>query len=307
MRTALDRNEPEDEEIKAVKTGLEDAEKKHRRLIDKRNECNDRARELRDERDGINAQKRALVEEMRRIQTVRDENNAIARSHRDRRNEYQRQAKALIEAKRKLGPSAPGAGPRAYAGKVRELEAEVKIMEHRQQTEPMPVAKENELLDKMREKMKELEVARVQHADETRLLADVKDVNVKIDELFRIADEEHQKAVEAGNAAQASHDAIRPILDQLRFLDEESDKKHQGHIEAREQANKAHEEASNLREEVITLRDKRSAIFRERKSIVTEQRDQVRAALNDPSKLEEAADDAVTALLTKGKITLGPR
>lgn len=301
--TELDAKEPEDEDLKNIKVVLEDAEKKQRRLIERRNQLNDRSRELRDERDAINAEKRHMVDQMRELQKTRDESNAVAREHREKRNEYQRQAKALIDAKRKLATPQT----RGSAGRIRELETEIKLLEHRQETEPTTIAKENKLIDEIKEKVKELEAARVTFAEQAKMLTDVKDVNGSIDEAFRLADEEHKLVVEWSNKAQAAHDAIKPILDQLRFLDEESDKKHHASIAAREEANKAHEEATKAREEVFGLREKRSGIFHERRAVIDEHMATVRAAVADPTKLEEKADEAVTLLLSKGKITLGPR
>ncbi len=109
----------------ATGTDPRNAEREFRRLIEKRNELNDEARQARDERDALNEQKKNLVAEMRRLQTERDAKNAEARDWKEKRNEFQRQAKSLIENKRKMRKeNAPG-----NAGTIRTLENEIRALE----------------------------------------------------------------------------------------------------------------------------------------------------------------------------------
>ncbi|HVL48670.1 MAG TPA: hypothetical protein VM889_08950 [Candidatus Thermoplasmatota archaeon] len=294
--------EPEDAEFTELKSKISDSEKRYRKVLDTRDALNDQAREAREERDQLNNQKKSILDEMRKLQAERDALNAEARTHREKRNEFQRQAKELIAQKQKLRKSGQGS---TYAGRVRELEAEIRKAEHRQETTAMTVAEENKLLDVLKARKKELEAARAQYAEETALLADVKDVDEKISQLFAAADEAHKLAVEVSNRAQAAHDALAPIFKQLDFLNEESDKKHQAYLKLREEADANHKEALEMRGEVMTLRDQRSAVFRERKALVTDQRKKVREALYDDDKLEAEADAALKALLSGGKVKLG--
>lgn len=276
------------------------AEREFRKLIEKRNELNDEARQARDERDALNEQKKNLVAEMRRLQTERDSKNAEAREWKEKRNEFQRQAKSLIENKRKMRKeNAPG-----NAGTIRALENEIRALERMQQTTALTVAKENELIDKLRAKMKELEQAKLVYSEEAKLLSDVKDIDAKIDELFRSADEAHKMVVELSNQGQTLHDQIGPVLEQLKFLDAKSDEKHQGYIALRKEADENHAKAMVLREQVEKLREERRKIYGERKTEVRDTNKQAQEALFDEAKLEDKADDAMKALLAGGKISL---
>lgn len=284
----------------APKGDLRDAEREFRRLIEKRNELNDLAREARDERDALNEQKKALVAQMRQLQTERDARNAAAREEKEKRNEFQRQAKALIENKRKMRKeNAPG-----NAGTIRGLENEIRAMERMQETTAMPVAKENELIDKIKAKRKELEAAKLVYSEEAKLLADVKDIDAKIDELFRMADEAHKRVVELSNEGQTLHDQIGPVLEQLKFLDAKSDEKHQGYIQLRKDADENHAKAMGLREQVEKLRDERRKVYGERKAELQGNNTEAREQLFNEAKLEDKADDAMKALLAGGKISL---
>lgn len=280
---------------------LRNAEKDFRRLIEKRNELNDEARQARDERDALNEQKKGLVAEMRRLQTERDTRNANAREWKEKRNEFQRQAKALIEQKRKMRKDGTASG---QGGVIRALENEIRAMERVQETTAMTVAKENDLLDKIKAKMRELEAARLVYAEEAKLLSDVKDLDAKIDELFRSADEAHKQVVDLSNEGQALHDQIGPVLEQLKFLDAESDKKHQAYIQLRKDADEHHTKAMALRGEVEKLREARAKAYGERRAEVQGANKEARDNLFDEAKLEDKADDAMKALLAGGKISL---
>jgi uncharacterized coiled-coil DUF342 family protein len=152
--------------------------------------------------------------------------------------------------------------------------------------------------------VRELEAARLQYADEAKLLSDVKDIDVKIDELFKAADDAHKRVVELSNEGQALHDQIGPVLDQLKFLDAESDKKHQGYIALRKEADEFHTKAMALRGDVEKLREQRAKAYGERRTEVTNVNKDARENLFDEAKLEDKADDAMKALMAGGKISL---
>jgi uncharacterized coiled-coil DUF342 family protein len=169
----------------------------------------------------------------------------------------------------------------------------------------MTVAKENELLDKIKLKRREMDAAKLVYAEEAKLLSDVKDIDAKIDELFRMADDAHKRVVELSNEGQTLHDQIGPVLDQLKFLDAKSDEKHQGYIAMRKEADEFHTKAMGLRGEVEKLREARAKAYGERRQEQQGVNKEARENLFDEAKLEDKADDAMKALLSGGKITLG--
>jgi len=290
----------EDGENTQSQGDLRNAEREFRKLIERRNELNDQAREARDERDALNEQKKGLVSEMRRLQTERDAKNAAAREEKEKRNEFQRQAKALIENKRKMRKDGSGGNQ----GQIRALENEIKAMERMQETTAMTIPKEKELLEKIKAKYKELEAAKLIYAEEAKLLADVKDIDGKIDELFKAADEAHKRVVQLSNEGQALHDQIGPVLEQLKFLDAKSDEKHQSYIALRKEADEFHAKAMGLRGEVEKLREARAKAYGERRQEMQQTNTEARDQLFNEAKLEDKADDAMKALLAGGKISL---
>lgn len=292
--------EDEGQNMDELQGNLRNAEKDFRKLIEKRNELNDQAREAREERDSLNEQKKGLVSEMRNLQASRDEKNAEAREWKEKRNESQRQAKSLIETKRRMRKDNAGGNQ----GTIRTLENEIRGLERMQETTAMTVAKENELLDKLKTKMRELESARLIYAEEAKLLSDVKEIDTKIDDLFKAADEAHKMVVTLSNEGQTLHDQIGPVLDQLKFLDAKSDEKHTSYIALRKEADEFHAKAMDLRTEVEKLRETRRKEFGERRGEIDGANREAHDSLFNDAKLEDKADDAMKALLAGGKISL---
>src|SRR5581483_9825722 len=132
-----------------------------------------------------------------------------------------------------------------------------------------------------------------------------KDIDGKIDELFRMADDAHKRVVELSNEGQTLHDQIGPVLEQLKFLDAKSDEKHQDYIAKRKEADEFHAKAMGLRGEVEKLREARAKAYGERRAEQQGQNKEARDQLFDEAKLEDKADDAMKALMAGGKITLG--
>ena len=72
---------------------LRNAEKKYQSLIGKRNELNDIARVIREERDLLNEKRKELREQMDENKKKRDGLVSKMKKHKELRNEYQRQKK----------------------------------------------------------------------------------------------------------------------------------------------------------------------------------------------------------------------
>ena len=112
---------------------IRDAEKKFQSYIKKRNELNDMARVLREERDMIHKSKKDIKEENKKLKKERDELVEKMREHKKIRNKFQEEAKKLIEAKRKK----KGEVFRNLPMRVEELKADVQMLEYKQETVPM--------------------------------------------------------------------------------------------------------------------------------------------------------------------------
>ena len=125
---------------------LQSAELKFRASLNKRDEINQQAVVLRSERDSLNDQKKGLQDQLRDARDRRDALVAEMRAHKQRRDDLQKKAKELIEFKKKLKGMPMG----DLKGEVHALQAEARMMELRQQTVPLTIPKERELLRQSR-------------------------------------------------------------------------------------------------------------------------------------------------------------
>lgn len=285
---------------KKIKNEEESAEVRFRGIIEKRNELNAQAREFADIRDTLNQERRDILDDMR---ALREERKALVdkmRQHKKARNLYQDRAKALIEAKR-------GKRKDIHPGLDRELEAiraDLKALDIQQQTSALTIEKENELLDRIKDRAKELERLEKVMAQQDAIISEVKDVDMSITELFKMADEEHKKVVVYSNQAQEVHDRITLIIKSVSHLVSESNKNHEAFLKLRERADDYHQKATEMREKLMAMRNIKRDEVRETRQLIKEQNKAVKQALDDDKKRDAAADEALQTLLKKGKVEI---
>ncbi|KYK31201.1 MAG: hypothetical protein AYK23_04080 [Candidatus Proteinoplasmatales archaeon SG8-5] len=285
---------------KKKQTEEESAELRHRNLIEKRNELNTQAREIADSRDTLNQERREILDEMR---ALRDERKALVdkmREHKKARNLYQQRAKELIEVKR-------GKRKDIHPGLEKELEAlkaDLKMLDVQQQTSTMTLQEENELLDRMKARAKELDRLENIMAEQDAIISEVEDVNESISELFKMADEEHKKVVVYSDQAQEIHDRITLIIKSVSHLVTEANKHHETFVKLKERADGYHQKAAEMREKLMAIRNIKRDEVRETRKMIREQNKAVKRALDDDKKRDEAADEALETLLKKGKVEI---
>jgi phosphoserine phosphatase len=289
----------EDAEAKSLKDARMDAEARFRKLLDRRNALNDEARQAREARDSINAERQRIYGEVQGWMDERKKVSDQIKVHKAARNEAQDRARKLLALKQeKRKGTTAGLG-----SKVRELEAQIKALEFKQQTTVLTGPKELELLDEIKVKLRELEQAKRIKGEQDQVFGEVKDIDVAIRDSFGKADEEHAKVVELSNQWQDLTSKLEPAFQNLGTLKAQADKKHQDFIDLRKRADEEHAKASELRGEVEAKRAAVDALYNERRAIVQEFRQQVRS-LEDPNALDQSADQAVKMLLEKGRISL---
>lgn len=285
---------------KKTPTELEKAELKLRSILDKRDELNEQANLVRQERDLLHNQRRETVDRMREFRDKRDGLVKQMRAHKTVRNKYHDQARALIDAKRKMR----GKGPVNVGSDLRRLRSELDKMEMKQQTEPMTIADENDLIDEMRVKYKDLlELEKVED-ENVKVSKDVGDINQQIDDLFRMADDEHKHVVQLSDESQKMHEKVTEAFQQIATLSAEANKKHEEYIKLREKADEHHERAQEMRKTVLKTKDDERKEKREAREAMKQQNLAVRRALTDKKKLDEAAEDSLQQLLKHGKVEL---
>lgn len=279
---------------------LRNAEKKYQANIEKRNELNELARVLREERDMLNNAHKELKEKMKKTKKERDDLVNKMRHHKDMRNKLQEQAKNLIETKRKKKDEVFKNLPL----RVEELKADVQMLEYKQETVPMDPSEENDLIDRIREKRKEYKNAKHQLEKQKLIEIDISDKDNAITEFFRKADEEHQLVQKYYNENQNKHEEFMKLVNELAISINEANKKHEQYIEVKNEAQKNHEKAVEMRSKIIAIKGERRKRRDDALRAIKEQNVRTRNILLDEKKLNEHADKSVEALKKGKKILL---
>lgn len=285
---------------KRKKTEEENAELRYTSQIEKRNDLNAQAREYSNARDTLNSERRDILDEMRSLREERDALVKKMRQHKKSRNHYQNRARELIEVKK-------GKRKDIHPGLARELEAlkaDLKLMDVKQQTSSLTLQEENELLDTMKGRVKEIERLDKIFNEQEAIISEVKDVDGSITELFNMADEEHKMVVVLSDQAQEVHDRITIMIKSVSHLISEANKNHETFVKLKERANKYHEKATEMREKLMAMRNEKRDEARASRKELAEQNKAAREALGNKKKLENAADEALETLLKKGKVEI---
>ncbi len=280
---------------------LEQAEIKLQSLLEKRDALNREAQLLRQERDLVHERKRELGPTLRELKDRRAALASEARSHRAKRDELQAKAKSLIELKRKMR----GATSADVGAELRAMKKRVAQMEMRQQTASLTLSEENELIDELKQSMKRLKQLESLKGDQDKISTEIRDIDAGITDLFRAAEEAHQAAMALSAQARAVHEATVGLVQQVSTLIAEGNEKHAAYLDARTKADEIHAKVVEMREKVLSIRGARRAEEREAREALRQQNREVRRTLLDPKKLEDSADQALKALLEKGRVEIG--
>jgi uncharacterized coiled-coil DUF342 family protein len=279
---------------------LKDAEKKYQSYIQRRNELNDTAKVLREERDMINDSRKDLTEKMKKVKNERNELVSKMKHHKEMRNKLQEEAKKLIESKRKKRDEVFKNLPL----RVEELKADVQMLEYRQETVPMSPAEENELIDKIREKREDYNKTKKKMDKQKLVEIDISDKDKAIDELFKRADEEHKMVQKYYKENQKKHEQYVKQVNELSVSIAEANKKHEQYMQLRNEAQRNHEKAFEMKSKIIAIKGDRKKRWKEAKKAIQDQNIKARKAVMDEEKLKKIADKSVDALKKGEKINL---
>jgi uncharacterized coiled-coil DUF342 family protein len=278
---------------------IQSAELKFRALLNKRDEINEQAAALRSERDSLHEQKQVLQGQMNAARDKRDAFVAQMRVHKKKRDELQAKAKELIEFKKKKGKPTG-----SLKDEIRAMQADARMMELRQQTVPLSIPKERELLDELKKKMADIERMKKVLAEQNKIAKEVQDLDRSIDALFKQADKEHEEVVRLSDEQHKAHEEASSLYKEVASLAASANKKHADFMKLREEADAVHQKASEMRDKIIEIRKEKRMEWMEEKNAIRDVNIAVKRALDDQSKKDKAADEALQMLLKKGKVSI---
>jgi len=291
--------EPEDDKGQQRRKTIQSAEKVHTSIIERRDELNAEARLLRDERNTLNEERKNALAGVDKLKAERDALVRKMREHKKRRNECQSKARAMIEEKRERNKDLNRALPKD----VLVLDAEIKSLELKQQTIPMSLAAEKDLIDSIRDKMHQYIEMQKNLVDQETLVEDLDALNASIDDLFKKADEEHTYVVQYYEDSQKFHEQVVEIYNSVSYLIIEANKKHAEFIETKEKADAQHQKALEMRSRVLSLKKEVRDERQQARRVIKEQSQAVDKALTNKKELEKVEDDTLEQLKKGGKIS----
>src|SRR3972149_10311953 len=95
---------------------------------------------------------------------------------------------------------------------------------------------------------------------------------------------------------------IEALLTTFATLAAEGDQRHEAFLEARGKADEVHAKIVEMREKVLAERGARRAEAREGRELIRAQNQAVKKALYDKDKMDKYEEEALSALLRKGRV-----
>ncbi|MCG2826808.1 MAG: hypothetical protein L6265_09480 [Thermoplasmatales archaeon] len=282
------------------KNEVQSAEKKYQALIEERNKLNDEANEIKDERNILNTKKTEMIEQMNEFKDKRNKLMDQMREHKKLRDLYHKKAKELITERRKTRGKIVFSLPE----KVLSLRQNMQELEFKQQTVPMSIKKEREIVDRIRKGRNEIKNLEGELKEQEKTEADITSISGSLDDLFKKADEEHKEVIRLYNESQNYHEKMKTFVNEIAHLINKANKKHKGYLEIREKANKIHVKAMEMRNTVLVYKREIWKKRKEAKQVITDQNIKVKKVLEDKGNLEKHAESALEKLLKKEKVSL---
>jgi uncharacterized coiled-coil DUF342 family protein len=279
---------------------LRSSEEKYQSIITKRDELNQQAQAIRAERDSLNDKKKELRTYLDELREKRRALSEKVGEHKKKRNELQAKAKSMIGIKQKLR-SGMNKEPRMdLTAKKREM----RRLEMEQQTIPVPIEEEAEIVKNIKSLYKQIEELEKLVKEQKDIQYSVQEIDDTIDEAFRLANSEHQQLMLHVGERKEIDDRITTVVNDIGIVIAAANKKHQEFLEARTAADTQHAKARELRDKILEIRTTRRRERDEQRRAIADVNESVRRKLLDKEKLDKAADGALKQLLSKGKIEL---
>ena len=275
------------------------AEERFKALLDKRDELNKSAHSLRDERDILHEEKTKYIVELNKYRDQRAQIIGKRKEHIKLRNRYQAKAKSMITERKKVRsqifPDLPS--------EVRSLKKQINDLEMRQQTIPMSLPDERELLDEIKVKRKEMLALEAQLTEQSKFSQDMEGLDGDIDTLFKKADIEHAEVIRLSREVDKMSDHMNALRDDINTLGNKANEVHEDFLKTRERANACHAKANEMREKIISMKKEAGGDKREERALLKELNKDVRDTF-DTQKVDEKRDAAFQDLKKTGRVEL---
>ena len=284
------------------KSEIKLAEERFQSCIVKRNNFNDEARTIRDERNALHDQRGKIMEGIMKHRDEMKSNTSTKAAHQKVRNTAQEKAKQLISIKQQKRGNKKGG--KSLTDTVQALHSEILNLERRRETTEMPIAKEREVMEKLSILRRSLGDQETDLATQEHLNLEVSELDTEIDSEFSKANEEHDSVIKLAKLNKKTYKKVSNLMKEASHLSTEADKKHKEFIAIRKRADNQHAKAMEMLEALKLHRKTATEERQARWKIVKDHRKSIKNELYNPKKLESAADEALESLMSGGKINL---
>jgi len=279
---------------------LRSSEEKFQSLVTRRDELSQQAQAIRVERDALNDKKKELRGYLDDLRDQRRSLSSKVGNHKKKRDDLQLKAKSMIAMKQKLRSGMNKEARMSLTDKKREMHR----LEMEQQTIPVPIEEEAELVKKIKNLYKQISELEGLVKEQKEIQLSVQEIDDTIDEAFKLANSEHQHLMLYVNERREIDSKLDTVVNDIGIVIAAADKKHQEFLETRDAADAQHNKARDLRDKILEIRAEKRAERDEQRRDLAEVNASVRKELLDKDKLDKAADSALKQLLSKGKIEL---
>lgn len=284
-----------------IRKDMDDAEKKFQGYIIRRNDFNDKARQTREERDLLHSKRKEIMEEVHSLREEKSKAFDELKKHKERRDALHLKAKTIIDLKRAKRGSTKGDN---VAVEMHSLKGHLRKLEYTQQTTPLTMEKERDIIDEIREGYTVLRELEKDYAEIEEVNDEVSSMDNELDGLFKEADSEHQLVVKYYETSRKLQKKMDEIIKEVSHLIGEADKKHASFLDYRKKADEFHEKAMEMRGRLNGIRNENRENAMAARKIIGEQNKSAREAIGDKEMLDEKYDEALEKLLKRGKISL---
>jgi uncharacterized coiled-coil DUF342 family protein len=282
---------------KEIREELEKSEQKYQGLKEKRDELNQQAKLIRDERNMLHEEKKKLIEKMKELRNKRDENTKIMRQHKEKRNSFQKQGKELI-AEKQTGRKKR---EKSLPLRLEELKIEIKMLKYKQETTPMATKEENAIIEDIRTKTLEYSEMEKKVQDQVKIEIDLENLDKSIDALFEKADAEHILVKKYYEESQKFHKEYERLVEEVATLITEANKKHEQYIKIKERADDLHKKSIEMLSKILAVKKERRDRYQKQKELIKQQNIKAREAMERDS--EKRLDENLEKLKKEGKIS----
>ena len=133
---------------------------------------------------------------------------------------------------------------------------------------------------------------------------DLENLDKAINQLFELADKEHEMVVKYYKESQEYHNKFVRLVEEIAKLINEANKKHQEYLEVKKKADEYHRKAMEMRSKIIAIRKERREKYEKAMKMLEEFNIRARKIMSE-EEMDRFIEENIEKLKKEGKISIG--